>query len=147
MTLAEDFEAERPHQLRVAYGQLGGLAEAEDVVQDAWLRLQRVDPDEIRDLRGWLTTTVSRVVLRSDGGGRVPTARKPLEGADRVARMVLAVIRKSPPAGRWIDVNGMPGLLTVVGGVTTVYSFTIDDGRIVEIDVIRNPEKLKGVVA
>ena len=42
--------------LRLAYGQLGSVAEAEDVVQEAWLRLQRVDADEIRDLKGWLTT-------------------------------------------------------------------------------------------
>lgn len=61
MTLAERFEALRPHLVHFAYGQLGSVAEAEDVVQEAWLRLQRVDAGEIRDLRAWLTTTVGRL--------------------------------------------------------------------------------------
>ena len=52
MTLAEQFEALRPRLLRIAYGQLGSVAEAEDVLQDAWLRLERVDTDAIRDLEG-----------------------------------------------------------------------------------------------
>jgi RNA polymerase sigma-70 factor, ECF subfamily len=71
VTLADRFEAERPHLVRVAYGQLGSLAEAEDVVQDAWLRLQRVDADDIHDLRGWLTTTVSRLALDQLRSARV----------------------------------------------------------------------------
>jgi RNA polymerase sigma-70 factor (ECF subfamily) len=70
-SLAERFEAERPGLVRLAYGQLGSLAEAEDVVQDAWLRLQRVDPAELRDLRGWLTTTVSRLALDTLRSARV----------------------------------------------------------------------------
>jgi RNA polymerase sigma-70 factor (ECF subfamily) len=70
-TLAERFEALRPRLLRIAYGQLGSLAEAEDVLQDAWLRLQRVDTDEIRDLEGWLITTVSRLALDTLKSARV----------------------------------------------------------------------------
>jgi RNA polymerase sigma-70 factor (ECF subfamily) len=69
--LAARFEAERPSLVRLAYGQLGSLAEAEDVVQDAWLRLQRVDPAEVRNLRGWLTTTVSRLALDTLRSARV----------------------------------------------------------------------------
>jgi len=69
--LAERVEALRPRLLRLAYGQLGSLAEAEDVVQDAWLRLQRVDPDEIRDLEGWMITTVSRLALDALRSARV----------------------------------------------------------------------------
>src|SRR3954454_14523867 len=69
--LAERFEALRPRLLRLAYAHLGSLAEAEDVVQDAWLRLQRVDADEIRDLHGWLTTTVSRLALDALRSARV----------------------------------------------------------------------------
>ena len=71
MELAERFEALRPRLVRLAYGQLGSVAEAEDVVQDAWLRLQRVDADEIRDLQGWLTTTVSRLALDTLRSARV----------------------------------------------------------------------------
>src|SRR4051794_37476 len=69
--LADRFETLRPRLLRLAYGQLGSIAEAEDVLQDAWLRLQRVDPDEIRDLHGWLTTTVSRLALDTLRSARV----------------------------------------------------------------------------
>jgi RNA polymerase sigma-70 factor (ECF subfamily) len=61
--LAERFEELRPYLRRVAYSHLGSLSEADDVVQDAWLRLQRSDADEIRDLRAWLTTVVSRLSL------------------------------------------------------------------------------------
>jgi RNA polymerase sigma-70 factor (ECF subfamily) len=282
--LAERVEALRPRLLRLAYGHLGSLAEAEDVLQDAWLRLQRVDADEIRDLQAWLTTTVSRlaldalrsarvqreayvgpwlpepiveepsptpeeravqaedvslallvvleslsaneriafvlhdvfgyafdevasslqtspaaarqlasrarkavearrprfpataaqqrevvlafaraarggdlgtlmellhddVVFTSDGGGVVSAARKPIEGAERVARLTTTLTAKAVEAGgrgELVDVNGMPGLLTMSGdGVPTVMSFTVDDGKIVAIDVQRNPEKLR----
>lgn len=61
--LATAFETERPYLRRLAYGTLGSLAEAEDVVQDAWLRLQRADVAEIRSLRAWLTTVVGRLAL------------------------------------------------------------------------------------
>jgi RNA polymerase sigma-70 factor (ECF subfamily) len=61
--LAAAFEEQRPYLRRLAYGTLGSLAEADDVVQDAWLRLQRTDAKQIRDLRAWLTTTVARLAL------------------------------------------------------------------------------------
>lgn len=61
--VAADFEPLRPYLLRVAYSHLGSLAEAEDVVQEAWLRLVRSDRAEIRDLRAWLTTVVSRLAI------------------------------------------------------------------------------------
>ncbi|MEO3851567.1 RNA polymerase sigma factor SigJ [Streptomyces sp. B8F3] len=69
--LARDFENERPRLLRVAYSTTGSLAEAEDCVQEAWLRLRRVpDPGAIRDLRGWLTTVVGRLALDALGSAR-----------------------------------------------------------------------------
>jgi RNA polymerase sigma factor (sigma-70 family) len=61
--LGDDFEAHRGHLRAVAYRMLGSLAEAEDAVQDAWLRLGRTDPDDIDNLGGWLTTVVSRLCL------------------------------------------------------------------------------------
>src|SRR5215467_5220451 len=61
--LAEQFEAERPHLRAVAYRMLGSLSEAEDAVQDAWLRLNRADTSEVENLRAWLTTIVARVAL------------------------------------------------------------------------------------
>jgi RNA polymerase sigma-70 factor, ECF subfamily len=284
-SVVDAFEAERARLVRLAYGQLGSLAEAEDVVQDAWLRLERAGADEIRDLGAWLTTTVSRlaldtlrsarvrresyvgpwlpepvvadgdpadrvtldesvsmallvvlesltagervafvlhdvfgapfeevagvlgispaaarqqasrarrhvearrprfpatheqqreivaafaaataegdterlvslldpdVVMRTDGGGRVKAPRRPIEGAARVAKVSVALSRKGgdPSTLRFVDVNGMPGILVRDwDGTASVAAFTIDDGRIVEIDVVRNPEKLRGLEA
>ncbi|MDA0162452.1 RNA polymerase sigma factor SigJ [Solirubrobacter ginsenosidimutans] len=279
--LVERFEAQRPRLVRLAYGQLGSLAEAEDVVQDAWLRLERVDADEIRDLHGWLTTVVSRlaldalrsarvrreayvgpwlpepvvqepgpegraeraedvslallvvmeslsaseriafvlhdvfgysfdevsaalgtssasarqhasrarkavearrprfpatpeqqrevvlafgkaaddgdldtllellhpdVVFTADGGGRVTAARRPITGADHVARVSALLAARRNWVLNLVDVNGMPGLFGVApDGTKTVMSFTVDGGRIVAIDVQRNPEKMHGV--
>jgi RNA polymerase sigma-70 factor, ECF subfamily len=68
--LAAEFEALRPQLTRVAYGMLGSLAEAEEVVQEAWLRLGRADRDGIEDLRAWLTTVVGRLALDALGSAR-----------------------------------------------------------------------------
>jgi RNA polymerase sigma-70 factor, ECF subfamily len=61
--LAERFEADRPHLRAVAYRMLGSLSDAEDAVQEAWIRLQRTDVDGVANLTGWLTTVVGRVCL------------------------------------------------------------------------------------
>ena len=61
--LAADFAKLRPYLLRVAYSHLGSLGEAEDIVQEAWIRLERTDRAEIRNPRAWLTTVVSRLAL------------------------------------------------------------------------------------
>ncbi|SCE74505.1 RNA polymerase sigma-70 factor, ECF subfamily [Micromonospora viridifaciens] len=61
--LGRRFEAQRPRLLAVAHRMLGSPAEAEDAVQDTWLRLIRTDADAIDNLAGWLTTTVGRVCL------------------------------------------------------------------------------------
>jgi RNA polymerase sigma-70 factor (ECF subfamily) len=72
---AGEFEALRPRLLRVAYSQLGSLAEAEDVVQEAWLRLERADRSSIEDLGAWLTTVVSRLALDALGSARMRRER------------------------------------------------------------------------
>ncbi len=285
--LAAEFEALRPQLTRVAYGILGSLAEAEEVVQEAWLRLGRVDRATIEDLRAWLTTVVGRLaldalgsararresyfgewlpeplveelgdagnddptldeavstallvvlerlspaertafllhdvfdlpfekvgevvgrspaavrqlasrarahveagqprfpagaeeeqrlviafaiacaegdheallgvldpdaVLRADGGGKVNSAGRPLHGADRIARMLIALGRNAERngremQGRLVRVNGATGLVVVDGETTSVISLTIDAGRITAVDIVRNPEKLRGV--
>ena len=61
--LATRFQADRPRLTQLAYRMLGSLAEAEDAVQDAWLRLSRSDSDEVGNLFGWLTTVVARICL------------------------------------------------------------------------------------
>ena len=281
---AAEFETLRPRLERVAYATLGSVAEAEDVVQDAWLRLQRTEPDEVRDLSAWLTTVVGRlaldalgsararreryvgewlpeplvgedadpadrvtldeevslamlrvleslspaertafvlhdvfghtfaevaeavgrtpeaarqlasrarrhvksgrprfsataneqrevvaafaaattegdldrlmarldpeVTLRADGGGRAIAPRYPLHGAPRVAKTLVALARKGAPrggTGRIVDVNGHPGLLLETEDERSVIAFAVDAGRITEIDIVRNPDKLARV--
>ncbi len=61
--LAEQFEGHRQHLRGVAYRMLGSVAEADDAVQEAWLRMARSDTSEVTNLRGWLTTVVSRISL------------------------------------------------------------------------------------
>jgi RNA polymerase sigma-70 factor (ECF subfamily) len=303
--LAAAFEAERPYLRRLAYGTLGSLAEADDVVQDAWLRLQRADAAAIDDLRAWLTTVVGRLALdalgtarvrreryvgpwlpepiveaagadatfgpvaagadtralgedpadrvsldeqvttallvvlerlspaertafvlhdvfglpfgevaevvgrtpaavrqlaararrhvddgtprfpasreehagvvaafaaawaagdvdgllqvldpevtfRSDGGGKVTAAREPQHGAARVAQMLASFAAVNErlggrSLGAIVDVNGLPGLVVTDGDLSTVISFTVDRGRIVAIDAVRNPDKLRNL--
>ena len=302
--LAVAFEAERPYLRRVAYGTLSSFAEADDVVQEAWLRLQRTDAEQIDDLHAWLTTVVGRlaldalgsarqrreryvgpwlpepevgtagagvgepvsgaaasldaardpadrvtldeevttallvvlerlspaertafvlhdvfgldfgevaqvvgrspaavrqlasrarrhvndgtprypasreqhaqivtafasawqagdvdalvgvldpdVVMTSDGGGVVHAVLRPVFGRDDVLATLAGFARATAVTGRVvrgsvIDVNGLPGLVTYDGRVMSVISCTIDAGRIVAIDVVRNPYKLQHV--
>lgn len=60
---AERFEEHRPHLQAVAYRMLGSLTEADDAVQEAWLRMERADVSDVHNLRGWLTTVVARICL------------------------------------------------------------------------------------
>ena len=282
--LIDEFEALRPYLLRVAYSHLGSLSEAEDIVQESWVRLQGVERSAIRNLRAWLTTVVSRLALdaltsararreryvgpwlpepivdtgelgvdpagrvdldesvsmamlivleslspaersafllhdvfgysfpevadvvgrtpqatrqlatrarhavearrprypaapdqqrevvsafhaaaeegdvasllelldpavafRSDGGGVVNAARKVITGAERVARVISRMAGHYGDAFRLtaVTVNGAPGLILDTGGSPSVLAFTVDQGRITEIDAVRNPEKLR----
>src|SRR5215813_2979570 len=61
--LTQKFEENRPHLRAVAYRMLGSLAEADDAIQEAWLRLNRSDAKGIGNLGGWLTTVTGRVCL------------------------------------------------------------------------------------
>ena len=61
--LAERFEEQRPRLRAVAYRMLGSVSEADDAVQEAWLRLSRTDTSEVENLGAWLTTVVARVSL------------------------------------------------------------------------------------
>ena len=77
--LARQFEEHRTRLRAVAYRMLGSLSEADDAVQETWLRLNRIDSDEVENLGGWLTTVVARVslnILRS----RRSRPEEPLEG-------------------------------------------------------------------
>src|ERR671931_2014067 len=61
--IAERFESLRPRLQAIAYRMLGSLSEADDAVQNAWLRLSRADARNVENLRAWLTTIVARVAL------------------------------------------------------------------------------------
>jgi RNA polymerase sigma factor (sigma-70 family) len=114
--LAERFEADRPHLRRVAYRMLGSLAEAEDAVQESWLRLTRADTSTVGNPTGWLTTVVARIaldMLRSRKARREdptdPHAAEPAtdvdpgaerELADAIGVAMLVVLEALEPAER-----------------------------------------------
>ena len=114
--LTERFEENRPRLRGVAYRLLGSLSEAEDAVQEAWLRLHRTDTAAVENLAGWLTTVVSRVcldMLRAKKARReesidaqvtVPSAGADPEGeavlADSVGVALLVVLDTLTPAER-----------------------------------------------
>jgi RNA polymerase sigma-70 factor (ECF subfamily) len=135
--LARRFEENRAHLRAVAYRMLGSISEADDAVQEAWLRLSRSDVDGVENLGGWLTTVVARVCLnmlrsrRSRRGESLDDARvgvpvpdpivsradglDPEQGAllaDSVGLALLVVLEKLSPAERLAfvlhDVFGVP---------------------------------------
>ncbi|CAN7589012.1 sigma-70 family RNA polymerase sigma factor [Rhizobium sp. LjRoot254] len=118
--LAEQFKANRSHLKSVAYRMLGSMSEAEDAVQETWLRLSRAEASDIRNMGGWLTTVISRVALdmlrarksrREDPLG--PTVAEPTVSqtdpggfeheammADSVGLAMLVVLQQLTPAER-----------------------------------------------
>lgn len=78
--LEEQFEANKRHLKVVAYRMLGSTSEAEDAVQETWLRLSRAETSEVKNLGGWLTTVISRVCLDMLRARKV-RREAPLEGA------------------------------------------------------------------
>jgi RNA polymerase sigma-70 factor (ECF subfamily) len=117
--LADQFEAHRDHLQRVAYRMLGSTGEADDAVQEAWLRLSRAEAAGIDNLGGWLTTVVARVCLDTLRS-RKSRREEPLEGepppaaghdgavdpereaelADNVGLALLVVLEALAPAER-----------------------------------------------
>ncbi len=85
------------------------------------------------------------VVARSDGGGKVHAARKPVIGRDRVIRFLLGVLKKAPPdgVGQVAWVNGEPGFVLRTGaGTHTVLTLSIASGVITDVWIVVNPDKL-----
>lgn len=89
------------------------------------------------------------VVLVGDGGGVVSSARRPIEGADKVARLLLGLITGQEGhalGARVVTVNGGPAVLIEVDGeVDGVVGLDVRDGLVVRLTMVRNPEKLGGV--
>jgi RNA polymerase sigma factor (sigma-70 family) len=80
----EVFEQHRSHLRAVAYRMLGSLTEADDVVQEAWLRMDRADVGDVRNPRGWLTTVVARICLDMLRA-RCARPEEPLDAANPIA--------------------------------------------------------------
>src|SRR5438046_3902423 len=116
--MAAEFDRHRPYLRSVAYRMLGSVSEAEDALQEAWLRLDRRPPQDTVDLRPWLTTVVGRICLdvlrarrsrREDyAGSWLPEPVVGEEGspedqamlADAVGLALLVVLETLTPAGR-----------------------------------------------
>ncbi|RUM27199.1 sigma-70 family RNA polymerase sigma factor [Rhizobium vallis] len=116
--LADEFEANRAHLKAAAYRMLGSRSEADDAVQEAWLRLNRTDATSVGNLGGWLTTVVARIcldMLRSRKTRREEPLEMPFHGgiadpandpereaafADSVGMALLVVLQTLAPAER-----------------------------------------------
>jgi RNA polymerase sigma-70 factor (ECF subfamily) len=96
------------------------------------------------DLQGLLDVLSPDVVLVSDGGGLVPAARRPIEGAERVARIIiLGATRLTDVDAKVVWLNGSPaGRIDIGGQVNAAVSFAVENGRITRIYAISNPRKL-----
>src|SRR3989442_1428699 len=182
--LAEQFEQHRGHLRAVAYRMLGSASEAEDAVQESWIRLRRTDVSDIENLRAWLTTVVARVcldMLRTRTSRREdpldthvpdPVITRAAEDpesdamlADSVGLALLVVLETLEPAERLafvlhdvfgmtfseialsnqvVLVNGNIGVVTRLpdGRLFSVIGFTIAGGKVVEMDILADPDRL-----
>src|SRR5438093_114240 len=178
--LAEQFEQHRAHLRAVAYRMLGSASEAEDAVQESWIRLGRTDVSGVENLRAWLTTVVARVcldmlrtrssrredpldtpvpdlvitradedpesVLRADGGA--------VKGMSRIVRGAQAVVAQAATfskialSNQVVLVNGNIGVVTRLpdGRLFSVIGFTIARGKVVEMDILADPDRLSRLV-
>lgn len=100
------------------------------------------------DLDALMAVLDPDVVWRADGGGVVSAARRPVAGYEKVAKLILGLMRLFDPATMAMhgcEVNGAPGLAVTdrTGARTGVMGFTVSDGRITEVDAVINPDKLR----
>jgi RNA polymerase sigma-70 factor, ECF subfamily len=94
------------------------------------------------DLQGFLDVLAPDVVAVADGGGLVAAARRPIEGAERVARLLIAASRGADLQMKAIWLNGSPGVRIDIGGELAAVSVSVENDRITRIYVIANPHKL-----
>ncbi len=110
--LADRFEENRTHLRAVAYRMLGSLSEAEDAVQESWLRLSRSDTSDVENLGGWLTTVVARVcldMLRSRKSRREESLSGRMPDRSSTARMGSTRARSAPGRLMLRLADRMPG--------------------------------------
>jgi RNA polymerase sigma factor (sigma-70 family) len=133
--LAARFEEQRAHLRAVAYRMLGSFAEADDAVQNAWLRLNGADATEVQNLAGWLTTVVSREclnVLRARRGRR----EEPL--TDAIAEPAVDGHASDPEAEALLADSVAPALMVVLDTLTPAerLAFVLHDIFAVPFDEI-----------
>ncbi|HEU0167553.1 MAG TPA: sigma-70 family RNA polymerase sigma factor [Chloroflexota bacterium] len=136
--LAERFEDHRPHLRAVAYRMLGSQTEADDAVQEAWLRLSRSHETEIENLGGWLTTAIARIcldMLRARAAGR----EQPLDG-ELVAHAVSGDARAEPESEALLADAVGPALMVVLEMLAPAerVAFVLHDVFAVSFDEIAN---------
>lgn len=89
------------------------------------------------------------VVIRTDGGGKIHAFRNPIDGLEKVLRLYAGLMRKLKGPGEFIQstrISGLPGYISRErDGVLQTTAFVIEDGRIAEVFITRNPEKLRHV--
>jgi RNA polymerase sigma-70 factor (ECF subfamily) len=151
---------------------LGSRADADDMVQEAYLRWHGAPTAGVRTPAAWLTTTTTRLSTRScarsrsatatrcsaifakeatlvsDGGGKTKAARKVVRGGARVVRFLLGVLSaaRDDLELRKIAVNGETGLaLRVNGRLISVMSLVTDAEQVLGVYSVLNPHKLRGV--
>ena len=133
--LAERFQEHRPRLRAVAYRMLGSTGEADDAVQEAWIRLSRSNAGEIDNLEAWLVTAVGRVALN------MLRARK-TRRAGNVARRAMAFSQLGLVA-RPARINGAAGWVSLLDGeVYAIGALTLQNGRITTMDILLDPARL-----
>jgi hypothetical protein len=146
--LAERFEETRGHLRAVAYRMLGSLSEADDAVQESWLRLSRSDIGGVENLAGWLTTVGARVcldMLRSRTSRREESmgTQREVRGASAVAKLGFSFSGDGWSAQPTL-VNGAAGVVVTRGGrAFSVIGFTVRRGKIAAIDILADPARLR----
>ncbi len=100
------------------------------------------------DMEGFLTVLSEDAILYSDGGGKVHAARRPIYGADKIARFFLGILKKKQEDVVVLPafVNGEPGLVEYLHGQPqSAFTVTIENDRITELFVINNPDKISRI--
>src|SRR5438270_385490 len=147
----EQFEQARPHLRAVAYRMLGSTAEADDAVQEAWMRLaqQRKVADAFLaaardgDFGALVSVLDPDVVFRSDRGTDLSPGAVEISGAEEVAKVILARGTPFAPFARPAVVDGQAGAVVVVRGrLRSVVKFTVAGDRVVGMDLTIDPDTL-----
>lgn len=139
---AAAFEPHRRHLRDVAYRFLGSVAEAEDIVQETWLRWAQADLTDVGSPRAFLTRIAARLCLDHLKSARV--RRERYVGPWLPEPIVEAAGYATAPAGTPADDISV-ALMLDAAGITQTLAFEIRDGDIATLYLVRNPDKLRHV--